>query len=76
MVSTTQFLEGAEIFLFTNVQTRTEAHTASYPSSARGSFSEVKQPKHEADYMPPPSTKVKKAWSYTSTPPISSWRDV
>jgi hypothetical protein len=30
----------------------------------------VKEPGREADYSPPASAEVKKAWSYTSTPPI------
>jgi hypothetical protein len=30
----------------------------------------VKRPGREADHSPPPSSKVKKAWSYTSTPPL------
>jgi hypothetical protein len=29
----------------------------------------VKRPGREADYSPTPSTEVKNAWSYTSTPP-------
>jgi hypothetical protein len=27
----------------------------------------------EADHQTPSSAKVKNAWSYTSTPPMSSW---
>jgi len=30
----------------------------------------VKQPGHEADHSPPSCARVKKAWSYTSTPPM------
>jgi len=33
----------------------------------------VKGPGHEADHPPPSSTKVKNAWSYTSTSHMSSW---
>jgi len=29
----------------------------------------AKQLEHEADHSPPSSVEVKKAWSYTSTPP-------
>jgi hypothetical protein len=29
---------------------------------------EVKRPPREADHSPPPSSEVKNAWSYTSTP--------
>jgi len=29
----------------------------------------IKRPRREDDYSPPPSTDVKNAWSYTSTPP-------
>jgi hypothetical protein len=29
----------------------------------------VKRPRHEAGHSPPPSSDVKSAWSYTSTPP-------
>jgi len=34
----------------------------------------AKQPGHEGDLSPPSSSKVKNAWSYTSTPTMSSWR--
>jgi len=34
------------------------------------SFPGINQPGHEADHLPLSSAKVKKAWSYTSTPPI------
>jgi len=30
----------------------------------------VKRPKREADYPLPSNAEVKKAWSYTSTPPL------
>jgi len=33
-------------------------------------FPGVKRPGHEADHSPPPSAKVKNAWSYTSTPTV------
>jgi len=31
---------------------------------------EVKRPGREADHSPPSSAQVKRAWSYTSTPPV------
>jgi hypothetical protein len=31
----------------------------------------VKRPRREADHLPPTSAKVKKMWSYTSTPPYT-----
>jgi hypothetical protein len=34
----------------------------------RGSFPGGKAARHEADHSPPSGTKVKNAWSYTSTP--------
>jgi hypothetical protein len=34
----------------------------------RGLSLEIKWPEHEADHSPSPNTKVKNAWSYTSTP--------
>jgi hypothetical protein len=33
----------------------------------------VKRPGREADRSSPPSAEVKNAWSYSSTPPTSSW---
>jgi hypothetical protein len=46
------------------------AHPAFYPMGIRGSF-----PGGKADHSSPSSANVKKAWSYTSTPPnTSSWR--
>jgi len=34
----------------------------------------IKRPVREADHSPPSTVEVKNAWSYTSTPPTSSWR--
>jgi hypothetical protein len=35
----------------------------------------VNQPEREADHLPPPSTEVKNAFGYTSTPPyvLMAW---
>jgi hypothetical protein len=59
---------GLKIFLFA---------TASRPAlgpiqSPRRWVPVVKQPGREADHSPPSSAEVKKAWSYTSTPPSKS----
>jgi hypothetical protein len=41
------------------------------PQWVPGSLSpEIKRPKREADNSHPPSTEVKNAWNYTSTPPV------
>jgi hypothetical protein len=48
-----------------NVQTGSEAHTASY-SMETG----VKRPEQEVDYSLPSTLGVKSDWSYASTPPI------
>jgi hypothetical protein len=54
------------------VQTGSEAHPASYPVGI-GVFSPgIKRSGREADQSLPPSSKVKNAWTYTSTPPTSS----
>jgi hypothetical protein len=45
------------------VQPSSATHPASYPVVTRGSF-----PGAKADYSPPSSAVVKKAWNYTSTP--------
>jgi hypothetical protein len=37
-------------------------------------FLGVKRPGSEADHSPPSSAEVKNAWSFTTTPPMSSWR--
>jgi len=44
------------------IQTGSGAHPASYPG--------VRLPGCEVDHSPPSSSKVKNAWSYTSTSPI------
>ena len=36
----------------------------------QGSFLGIKWMEHEVDHSPPPSTKIKNYWNYTSTPPI------
>jgi hypothetical protein len=40
-----------------------------YPMGTEGSFPGGKAARREADYSPPTSAEVKKAWVYTSTPP-------
>jgi hypothetical protein len=37
--------------------------------------SEVKLLGREADHSPPSSAEIRNAWSHTSTPSASSWRD-
>jgi hypothetical protein len=47
------------------------AHPASCPMGIRGSSPRGKAPGREADHSSPASAEVKKAWSYTSTPPMN-----
>jgi hypothetical protein len=65
---------GAGISPRLRVQTGSGAHPVSFPMGAGNSFPRVKQPGCEADHSPPSSAEVKNAWSYTSTPPATSWR--
>jgi hypothetical protein len=62
--------QGLGIFLFT--MSRTALGPTQPPIQwVLGALSlEVNLHGHEADHSPPSSAKVKKAWSYTSTPPI------
>jgi len=39
-------------------------------SGCRGQFQGIKWPGREIYSSPPPSTKIKNVWSYTSTPPF------
>jgi hypothetical protein len=50
------------------VQTGCGAHTSSYEVCSGGCF-----PGGDADHSPPSSPEVRNTWSYTSTPPYSSW---
>ena len=50
-----------------NVQTKSGAHSASYSVGTRGSFSWVKQPRHEVNHSPPSSSRVRNEWSCTTT---------
>jgi len=43
------------------------AHSASYPTVRRGSYSGIKWLGREAEHSPPSSAEVKNAWVYTST---------
>jgi len=52
------------IFLFTTASRPVEAHPPFYSMGTEGSSPRVKRPGREAD----PSSPVKSAWSYTSTP--------
>jgi len=40
----------------------------------RSSSPGVKRPECKVNHSPPSSAQVKNAWSYTSTPPMYSWR--
>jgi hypothetical protein len=51
------------------VQTGPGAHPACYTLST-GSFPAVKRPEHGGDHSPHLATRLKKAYSYTSTPPL------
>jgi hypothetical protein len=50
-------------------QDRLGTYPDSYPMGTGGSLSGVKRPGRETDHSPPPTAKVKNAWSHTSTPP-------
>jgi hypothetical protein len=58
--------------LFHVIQISSGAHPASYPMGTGDSFLGVKRPGREADHSPP-TTEVKKTWTYTSTPHTPSW---
>jgi hypothetical protein len=53
--------------LLQNVQTDPEAHPASYSMGIRDLLSQVQTGRLEPYHLPPASTKVKNAWSNTST---------
>jgi hypothetical protein len=59
--------------LSNNIQTSSGAHPTFYATEYPWFSLEVKWPGHEADHSPPSTTKVKNSWSYTATPPASSW---
>jgi hypothetical protein len=57
-----------KIFSLPNVvQTGSGVHPT-YLMSTGGSFSEVKQPRREANHSPQTSSEVKNTWIYTATP--------
>jgi len=66
--------QGQWFFLRHRIQTGSGAHPASC-SIGNGALSPgVQRPAREAYHSPPSSTKVKNAWSYSSTSPnMSSW---
>jgi hypothetical protein len=63
-----EFRWGQEFSLLHIVQTGSEVHPASYKMGTGGSFLGVKRQGCEADHSPQTSAKVKKMWTYTSTP--------
>jgi hypothetical protein len=50
-------------------RTGSGAHPVSYPTGTMALSSGVKLPGREANHSPPPSAKVKNAWSYICAPP-------
>jgi hypothetical protein len=56
------------MFPFSNVQTGSEAHPASYQVGTGGISPGIKRPGCEAEHSPATSGEVKNACSYTSTP--------
>jgi hypothetical protein len=66
------FRRRLEIFPFTTVSRPVLGPTQLLIQWVPGALSlGVRRPGSEADYSPPSSAKVKNAWSYTSTPPVS-----
>jgi hypothetical protein len=63
---------GGNFSLHYQLHTGSGAHPASYPMGTGDFSSGAKRPGREAYHSPPSSAKVKNAWSYTSTPPVSS----
>jgi len=64
--------EAGGIFLFTTASRMAPGPTQPPIQSVPGALSlRVKRPGREVDHSPPSSDKVKNAWSYTSTSPIS-----
>jgi hypothetical protein len=61
-------LDGRDFSLPHSNETGSGAHSASYPTSTRGSFFWVKPPGREADYPSMSSVEVKNARSYIFTP--------
>jgi hypothetical protein len=59
--------QGEKIFLFFSAQTNYEVHPASYPVDVEALCPGIKWPWHEDVHSPPATTKIKYAWSYTST---------
>ena len=59
-----------EARFFALVQTGPEAHPASY-TMGTGSFPGVKRPGPDVDHPPHLASRLKKEYSYTSTPPLN-----
>jgi hypothetical protein len=63
--------QGLRIFLFTPASRTALGPTQPHIQWVAGvPFLGVKRPGREDDHSPPSSAEVKKAWSYTTTPPI------
>jgi hypothetical protein len=63
-----------QFYLLRSVQTDPETHSASYSMGTGGSFLEVKQPRREADILPPSSAEIKMAELYHHSPiRIMAW---
>jgi hypothetical protein len=69
-----QNVTGARDFSFLqNLQTSSGANLAFYWAGYRRSFPREKRPAREVDLSARSGTKVKNAWSYTFSHPMSSW---
>jgi hypothetical protein len=62
--------QGMGIFPRNRIQTVSGAHPAPYTMDTGGLSPMIKRPGHKADHSLPSNAEDKKAWSYTSTPPI------
>jgi len=69
-----QLPAGTEVLsLCHHILTGSGAHPISYPVISRALSIGVKQLGIEAVHSPPPSAKVRNAWSYISIPHMPSW---
>jgi hypothetical protein len=61
--------KGKGFYIRPRIQIGSGAHPVSYPVGTGALSPGEHRPGHEADQSPPPSTEIKKEWSYTSTTP-------